>query len=142
MKLFALILAVVVSSSCNRTKLSVRSEYYSRQNLASYIIDTPDPRKEGSDFGQRLIINWAVPENIFQQTKVTLVLQVRLKNGDDKLTRIVLRNRTGRTFYPIFGKDYTKKGGLQSYLVRLEANGETLARSRHKLWVERVKTGK
>ena len=125
-------------TSCSSANLYVRSEYYSRQNLASYAVDTPDPRKDSSDFGQRLVIGWSMTESVFQSAPSELVLRVKLKNGEEKVSKIVLTKRQGRTFYPIFGNDYTKKGGLQSYLVQLESGGKVLTSSKHKLWVQKI----
>ena len=126
--------------SCRSADLSVRSEYYSREHLASVKMDTPDPKKESSAFGQRLIINWTVSESTFKEAPLELLLLVKLKNGEEKTTKIKLTRRQGQTFYPIFGNDYAKKGGLQSYRVELQSGGKTLTRSRHKLWVEKINT--
>lgn len=139
MKKLLMCVALLGLTSCTKADLSVRSEYYNRQQLASFHVDTPDPKKMGDAFGQRLIIGWSVPEKTFQEAPLELELRVRLKNGEEKSSKIVLKKREGHTFYPIFGKDFTKKGGLQSYLVRLCSNEKILARSRHKLWVERIK---
>lgn len=137
---YALFLFVsYLTVGCTGSKLDVRSEYYSRKNLASVVVDTPDPRKESSDFGQRLVLNWSVPEKTFREGDVELILCVRLKNGEEKTTRIALTKSHGKTFYPIFGKDYTKKGGLQSYFAKLQSQGKVLAKSKHKLWVEKLK---
>src|SRR5438067_995249 len=116
MKNIALFLVALLFTGCARPHLSVRSEHYSRQQLASYAIDTPDPRKDSNDFGQRLFINWSVPEKTFKEGPLELILQVRLKNGEEKSNKILLKKREGQTFYPIFGNDYMKKGGMQSYL--------------------------
>ena len=135
-----LLITTLLFCSCRKADLSVRSEYYSRDHLASVQVDTPDPKKESTAFGQRLCINWSVAEETFQEAPLELVLNVRLKNGEEKTTKIKLTRRQGQTFYPIFGNDYAKKGGLQSYRVELKSNGKTLTRSRHKLWVEKVTT--
>jgi len=128
-------------ASCSTAHLYVRSENYSRQDLASYAMDTPDPRKTSPDFGQRLVINWQVAESTFQKGPLELVLSVKLKNGEEKTSKTVLTKRQGRTFYPIFGNDYVKKGGLQSYFVELRSCGKTLTSSQHKLWVKKINTG-
>jgi hypothetical protein len=127
-------------TSCSKADLYVRSEYFSRDQLASCIIDTPDERKTNPEFGQRLIINWSMTENTFKTGPKELVLRVKLKNGEEKKSTLPLAGRQGRTFYPIFGNDYFKKGGLQSYRVELKSGSEVLAKSQHKLWVENVKT--
>lgn len=137
--LFALAL---VATGCSSADLTVRSEYYSREHLASVRVDTPDPRKESNTFGQRLIIGWKVSESTFEKAPLELLLYVRLKNGDEKSSKVILNKREGQTFYPIFGNDYQKKGGLQSYKVELRSGGKVLTRSRHKLWVDKIEAKK
>ena len=125
--------------SCSKADLYVRSEYYSREQLASCIIDTPDARKTNPYYGQRLIINWSMTESTFTSGPKELILRVKLKNGEEKKSTLTLLERQGRTFYPIFGADFFKKGGLQSYLIELKEGKEVLAKSKHKLWVEKIK---
>lgn len=137
---FFLFAFLTLCTSCSNAHLSCRSEYFSRKNLASTIIDTPDPRKSSDEFGQRLVIRWKVTEKKFSEGHLVLVLTVRLKNGEEKKSKITLKTRTGHTFYSIFGNDFAKKGGLQSYKAVLMSNGKALATSRHKLWVEKIKT--
>ena len=139
-RIFSALVFLTYFTSCSSTKLDVRSEYYSKQDLASYILDTPDPRKNSTDFGQRLNIDWGMNQETFEKANPELVLYVRLKNGEEKVSQIMLTRRQGHTFYPIFGNDYTKKGGLQSYLVQLKSDGKVLASSQHKLWVEKIKS--
>ena len=138
MNVFASLLLTFFLVSCSRAQLKVDCEYYDKQRLASSIVDSPDPRKNGSDYGQRLILNWHVTDSAFAEGPLELVLRVRLKDGEEKTSKILLKKRQGRTFYPIFGNDYTKRGGLQSYLAELKLNGKVIATSRHKLWVEKI----
>jgi len=135
-----LLAATLFLTSCSGADLSVRSEYYSREHLASVRVDTPDPRKDTNSFGQRLIINWKVSEETFQKAPLELVLHVMLKNGEEKTSKVLLSKREGQTFYTIFGNDYQKKGGLQSYKAELQSGGKVLTRSKHKLWVDKIQT--
>ncbi len=129
---------ILFCGSCAKADLTVRSEYYSRSSLASTYVDTPDPNKESTAFGQRLAISWSVLPPIFEQGPLVLELVVRLKNGEEKTAKITLKRHEGRIFYPIVGTDFTKKGGLQSYFVKLISNGKVLAKSKHKFWVENI----
>jgi hypothetical protein len=134
-----LFLLILTLTACNKPTLSVRSEYYGRNHLASVHVDTPDARKESHAFGQRLMISWSVSESTFEEGSLELIVQVALKNGEIKTSKVVLTQRQGQTFYPVFGKDYTKKGGIESYRVELQSKGQIVAKSQHKLWVERIK---
>jgi len=133
-----LTIACTLFVSCATTALHVRSEYYGRNNLASCEVDTPDPKKTSDQFGQRLIISWQVPYETFRQTPCAIILQVRLNNGEETIHTIPLKTASGTMFYPIFGADYTQKGGLQSYFASLESAGKSIAISHHKLWAVKL----
>ena len=132
------IFSCIALSSCKKSTLEVKSEYFSRSSLASSVVDTPDPRKTGDAFGQRLVISWNVTQKEFDSSPISLVVHIKLKNGEIVTTKIDLSKREGSTFYPIFGKDFTKKGGLQSYLVELKSNKKTISICKHKLWVDKL----
>jgi len=140
MKIILPILCGVLFIGCSHPMLQVRSEYFSRKELAASQVDAPDPRKESDNFGQRLCINWNVPNEVFNAAPVDLVLKVRLKNGEEKDTKIRLTKPNGATFYPIFGNDYFKKGGLATYWAGLQTQGKFIVKSRHKLWVKKIVT--
>ena len=133
------IFSCITLSSCQKSTLDVKSEYFSRNSLASSVVDTPDPRKSGDAFGQRLVISWNVTQQEFDSAPINLIVNIKLKNGEIVTTKIDLSKREGSTFYPIFGKDFTKKGGLQSYFVELKSNNKTISVCKHKLWVDKLK---
>ena len=74
--LFA-IAELVFMTSCQKTDLDVRSEYYNRKSLASYQVDTPDPRKSKLYGGQRIIISWRVDQETFDEGPLELLMKVR-----------------------------------------------------------------
>lgn len=129
-----LLLILLCTTSCKSPTLSVHAEYYSRQDLASYIIDTPDPKKQQSIFGQHLFITW----NAFHKAPLELKVNVLLKNGDRLEKTIPITKTSGNYSFPIVGKDYIEKGGLLSYKVELLSNGTVVETSRHKFWVEPI----
>lgn len=131
----------LVLTACAHKPLSVQTEYFRPKDLASYIIDTPDPDKEADIFGQRICISWNIPQARFSKNKAQLSIAVRLKNGDEKAQTIALETRSGSMLYPVVGPDFFVKGGILSYLIRLESEGELIAESKHRFWVEKVSAG-
>jgi hypothetical protein len=134
-----IILLLLFCTACKSPTLSVHSEYYTRQELASYIIDTPDPKKQQPIFGQHITINWNVSKKVFQEGPLELKLHVITKNGEMQEKNIALDKPSGTYIFPIVGKDFTEKGGLLSYKVELTSNGKEIATSKHKLWVDQIK---
>lgn len=128
--------------SCSHPYLSVRSDYFSRKDLASYHLDTPDPRKNQALYGQRIYTHWYLPSSAFSEDKTFLEIRVHLKNGQELIEKKLLKNRIGRYTYPIQGDVYTESGGLLSYLVQIIADGKVVAESRHKFYRESIESKK
>ncbi len=126
--------------SCSHPYLSVRSDYFSRKDLASYHLDTPDPRKNQAIYGQRIYISWYLPSKEFSEGTTFLEIQVPLKNGKILSEKKPLERRFGRYNYPIQGDVYTESGGLLSYLVQITNDGKVIAESRHKFYREPIKS--
>lgn len=129
--------ALFLTISC-KPILSVRSDGFSRRDLASVIVDTPDPTKDKPYFGERISINWYVPSGQFNETPIDLVIHVKLKNDKEKTERIPLTSHWGSYVYTIGPSEYELTGGILSYQVQLQSQGKTIAESQHKFWVEPV----
>lgn len=134
MRLIALFL-LILASSCKRPTLSVEPGYFTRKDLASSYVGTPDPNKQKPIFGQRLYISWDRPQ---EEMPLSLHIQVRLKKKGflDKI--VPLDTSSGSYTFPIVGPDYTSGGGLLSYKVELLSKDSVVATSKHKFWVEDI----
>ncbi len=129
---------LLLSCSCNRPTLSVETGYFTRKDLASYHVGTPDPNKQSPIFGQRLYIHWDVPNDEFEKGPLTLHLQIHLKKDGLLKKAIDITEAKGSYVFPIVGEDYTTKGGLLSYKVGLFSGDKELLSSKHKFWVEEI----
>lgn len=131
------ILAIALTA-CTKPGLTIRSEYFTKKNLASVHVDTPDPRKMSMDFGQRIILSWYLPKETFNAGQTTLTVRIRLQNGEEKTEAFPLTATHGTKIINVFGEDFTVKGGIQSYFASIDVNGKSVASSRHKLWSEKI----
>lgn len=131
--------ALLLCTACKSHTLSVQTEYFGRNDLASVIVDTPDPHKQEPIFGQRLYISWKLTKEQFAEKPVVLLCQVKLKKGQLLEKTVPINSLTGTYIFPIVGEDYTKHGGLLSYQIKLLGQDNVLATSRHKFWVEQIK---
>lgn len=125
--------------SCSSTSLTVRSQNFDRTQLASYIIDTPDPQKNNPPFGERLIISWSASMKDYTKDHLDLVLRIRFRKGKELEKTIHLTQRNGSLIYPILGKEYIENGGVMSYLITLESDGKVIGQSKHKMWVDKIR---
>lgn len=134
----ALLLLTLLVTSCKQPTLAVETGYFTRKDLASSHVGTPDPNKQSPIFGQRLYISWNVTPEEFASGQLVLQIKARLKKEGMLDKKVPLDSPTGTYIFPIVGDDYTKGGGLLSYKVTLMSGDKELAKSRHKFWVEEL----
>lgn len=138
MKYLLFFIITISLFSCTREPLDVSTQYWGRKDLASVIIDTPDPAKNHPLFGQRILISWSISKKEFEEGALSLHIKVNLKNNE-RIDQIVpLNERSGSYQFKIYGNDFVKKGGLLSYLIELQSDGKVIATKQHKLWVEPI----
>lgn len=137
--MYSLCLVLLLLTSCSRAPLSVQTDYWGPKDLASYIIDTPDPRKQESLFGERIYISWSLTLKQLEKQPVILTAIVRLKNDEEFKKEYSITKQSGDMMIPVVGDDYYVKGGILSYQVTLKAQDELISESHHRFWVEKIK---
>jgi hypothetical protein len=135
---FFFFILILISSSCSSPTLSVQTEYFRPADLASVHVHTPDPEKDANLFGQHIYIYWTLSSST-KQDRAALDIKVRLQNGELQEKVIPITDLRGVFCYQIVGDDFTKKGGLLSYLIELKVNGSQVAVCKHTFWVEALK---
>ena len=132
---FALVLGLVALTACSSPEIKARSFYTSRKDLASYVLDTPDPEKSTMGLGQVVWVRWVAPR---VEEGVVIDATMRFKDGSEKNTVYPVDSKWGWLMIEIPSKERTEKGDLLSYKILLRRNDEVLASTQHKLWVEKV----
>lgn len=125
-------------ASCSTRMLTVHSDYVTRESLASFYVDTPDPLLNCPPFGQRLVISWSVPKQLMELDDPHLRLQLRFRNREQIDRKIPLRRAKGTTVFRILNDEYCKTGGFLTYRVQLIAGECVYEESRHQLWEELI----
>lgn len=128
-------LLLLLLTSCSKPTLTVEPGYFTRKDLASSYVGTPDPNKQKPIFGQRLYITWNHPE---ADLPLELHIQVRLKKKGFLDKKVPLSTSSGEYIFPIVGNDFTEEGGLLSYKVEILSHDKVIDSSRHKFWVEDI----
>lgn len=128
------LLLFFISSSCSHHLLVVQTQYLSRNSLASYHVETPDPKLENPDIGQRLIINWHLPKKtpIYQQ--LYLHMKVRFHNKEEDSFSLKLNKTSGVYTYTLLNADFFKKRGILTYKVELVGDDKIIDVWQHPLW--------
>lgn len=135
MKQILFCLVMVSLTGCMKPSVQARSSYTSRRDLASYVIDTPDPEKSTKRLGQRIWVTWDTP-TYDDNTHIDVFL--RYQDGQERKEIHPVSSRIGEMYVEISPREVALTGGLLSYKINLVQKDQVLATSKHKLWVEKV----
>lgn len=135
MRIFTLLLGLICLTACSSPHVKARTFYTSRKDLASYILDTPDPEKSTMGLGQVIWVRWETPH---VEDDSVIDATVRFTDGSEKNTIYPVDSRWGWLMIEIPSQERTEKGDLLSYKILLRNNEKVLSSTQHKLWVEKV----
>lgn len=130
--------AIFFLNSCTCSILSVRTEYLSHENLASYHVGTPDPLLENPPIGQRLIVNWTLPQDIPSANEMYIEVTIRFRNKEEIRERFPICKKSGRYIYTLLNERYIETDGIQTYKIELKQGDCIVEEWRHQLWVELI----
>ncbi len=123
---------------CRQYYLSVCQEWIDIRYLASSHVSTPDPRQEHPPVGQKLILDWRVPKEIFNE-KPEVVLNLILWDYTTRQVRIPIKRRMDFSTYWLLDEEYQKTGGILTYKATIETqNGKIFREWKHQLWVNLI----
>ena len=113
----------------------VQTDYIGKRNLASYVVNTPDPELLNPPIGQRLVINWLLPPNT-ACNDLQLKIFIRFRNKELLEKDLNINCSNGTYTYFVMNEDFLRTDGILSYKVLLIANGECISEFRHQLWAD------
>lgn len=122
-------------TGCVGPRVQARSFYTSRRDLASYVIDTPDPEKATKRLGQRIWVTWVTPS---YDADTHLDVTLRFADKTERKELLPITSKLGEAYLEISPEETRKTGGLLSYKILLCQKDSVLAKTKHKLWVEKV----
>ena len=137
---FCFFIPMLFLNSCVKP-LNVQTQYIGRESLASSFIDTPDPKLENPDEGQRLVIEWNLPPMYMLYEDLHMEIRVRFKNRQERQLDLKLNTPSGVYLYPILNEFYKETRGLLTYKVDIVGDGCILQSWKHPLWVELIRFG-
>lgn len=135
MRSFLLIIALFTLTACSSAKVRARTLYTNRSNLASRILDTPDPAKGATGLGQCIWIHWNVSQ---QYDDLKLDVTIRFENKTERHEQFPVQGLFGTQTVEIPSSEYTENGPLLSYQILLLSGERVIASTKHKLWVEKI----
>lgn len=131
-------IGVLLLTSCKTHYLNVQTQYLSRENLASFHINSPDPCLEKPIIGQRLLIEWALPKNFCHYPNINMKLKVRFRNHKEEEISIPIQKRWGNYLYCVLEDQYFKTQGIVTYKVDLFTDNCLISSWKHPLWSELI----
>lgn len=133
-----LVSGLLIASACSRSPLSVRLDYLSHENLASYHVRTPDPRLYNPIIGERLVISWVLPEDQLAAGDITLSVNIRLHDRSAITEEVPVCQATGSFSYTLINDAYFDTKGILSYRAKLIQGDCVLDEWRHQIWAELI----
>lgn len=124
--------------SCRNCSLTVQTDYLTHKDLASYHVNTPDPRQNVSAVGQRLIIGWSIPKHYLCYKNLHLEVTIRYRNREEVIEIFHLLKNRGTYVYSLLNQDYLAKRGILTYKVAVIGGGCILEEWRHQIWTELI----
>lgn len=126
-----LILFFLLLASCSKNHLYVQQMCVDRNYLASTHVGTPDPRQDRPPHGQRLLVNWRFPSELFDQG-LTLILTVRFwDQKEEEIIQPVEKKWSYKEFY------FPLK--LLTYRIQvMNSCNEIVETWEHQLWTELI----
>jgi len=131
----ALLCGIICLTGCSTPEIKARTFYTSRKDLASYVIDTPDPEKRTIGQGQVIWVRWTCPQ---VDSETFIYATIRFKNGPERQIVLPVDARYGWLSLEVPSDERKEKGDILSYKILLKRGEETLATTQHKLWVEPI----
>ncbi len=139
MKKSSLFLFLILITSCQKYYLTIYQEKIDQNSLASSHVGTPDPRQKNPPFGQELIIEWQVPQEVVEK-KPSIHLEVIYKDYSESRFIYPISYKTGYVTYNLLGEEYKKTKGLLAYKGEIQTeDGSVFRRWQHQLWVNVIR---
>jgi hypothetical protein len=135
---FILLLPLMTACYSDPTVLSVHTDYLSHETLASYHVNTPDPRLSNPSIGQRLIISWSFPKEYLNLENLRLKVTMRFRTREEVVETVQIHKKSGTYVYNLLNDDYINTRGILTYKVDLIGGDCILEEWRHQIWTDLI----
>src|ERR1700733_9665141 len=136
--LLFLIFVLLTGCSLPPSSLTVHTDYLSRESLASYYVNTPDPRLNNPPIGQRLIVNWSVPKQYLKTYALRLEMILRFRNREETRLSVPIDKSAGTYIYAVMNEEYLATKGILTYKIDLMADDTLLNGWKHQIWTDLI----
>lgn len=134
---YLLFVVCMLLIGCNQ-HISVQTDYLSRTQLASWYVGTPDPSLQYPLIGERMLVEWDLPQDYFVCDELILSITIRYADRSEEVKIIPVTCQKGWYRYELSGEEFEKNGGFLTYKVDVIGDDQILETWRHQLWVELI----
>lgn len=133
--LSVIVFALLLLTGCSGPQLTVYSRYHTPRELASYHVQTPDPRLHCiNSLGQSLYLDWHVPKKLMRTGPTWIECYVRLRNLEERCFSIPITSHSGHTSWWLMGAEWFRTGGIFTFKATLICNDRILQQVEHPLY--------
>jgi hypothetical protein len=133
---FVLFAMVALSSGCQRRLLTARSEAVNVEYLASYRVESPDPRRYCGYCGQNVIAEWDLPDKISCLPGLQLKLSMITSKHQLETITIPIKQPWGYYVYRNINDRLMKNGAVLTYKVEIFSQDQLITCWKQQGWVE------
>lgn len=130
------LISVVFLVGCSKSYVTVQRQRVGKSSLASNFVQSPDPRKENPQRGQKLIVKWRVPSDVLAED-LSLKLSMVFKDYKEEVFEREIHQENGYIVYDLVGERFEETGGFLTYKAEVVTeSGKVIESWRQQLWVE------
>jgi hypothetical protein len=125
-------------TGCEKYSIAIRRETVDRTSLASTYVGSPDPMQKAPPFGQRLVLQWNLPDNLLEEPPI-VTLSMIFRNYTQKNIEFPITARRGQYIFNLLDEEYGYTGGFLTYKAELRDGEGTLLKSwKQRLWFDLI----
>lgn len=118
--------------------LDLQTVYLSKHDLASFIVNTPDPTLFDPPIGQKLILTCSLAKKYFYLEDIYILLKIRFHDNSELEKRIKVGSPSGIYTYYLLNDEFLEKKGILTYKAELYHQSQLIDCWRHQLWVDLI----
>lgn len=127
--------------SCDKYEISMYQQKVDVTYLASTHVNTPDPRQNPPPIGQKLIIEWQVPNALLEKSPRADVY-ILFWDYKEKKISFPITKKWGYETYSCLNKEFEETGGILTYRAEIVTKDERVYREwKHQLWTNLIQVG-
>ena len=136
--MYKLLILLLLLTACYRPTLNLQTDYISKHQLASFIVNTPDPSLFDPPIGQRLILTCSIPKKLYTPQGLWIYLKIRFRNFEQIEKKIKVCSPSGTYIYSILNQEFLDKKGILTFQAQLFYHDQILEEWKHQLWTELI----